>query len=33
MKKFTLLLAALALLAASAQAEIRSIEISIFGMD
>jgi hypothetical protein len=33
MKKFTVLLAALALLAASAQAEIRSIEISIFGMD
>ena len=33
MKKFTLLLAALAVLAASAQAEIRSIEISIFGMD
>jgi hypothetical protein len=33
MKKFSLLLATLALLAASAQAEIRSIEISIFGMD
>ncbi len=33
MKKFSLLLTILALLAASAQAEIRSIEISIFGMD
>jgi hypothetical protein len=33
MKKFSLLLATLALLAASAQAEVRSIEISIFGMD
>jgi len=33
MKKFSLFLAILALLAASAQAEIRSIEIKIFGMD
>jgi hypothetical protein len=33
MKKFSLLFATLALLAASAQAEIRSIEIKIFGMD
>jgi hypothetical protein len=33
MNKFSLLLTILALLAASAQAEIRSIEISIFGMD
>jgi hypothetical protein len=33
MKKFSLLFAALALLAASARAEVRSIEISIFGMD
>jgi hypothetical protein len=33
MKRFSVILAALALLAASAQAEIRSIEIKIFGMD
>lgn len=33
MKKFIVLFTILALLAASAQAEIRSIEISIFGMD
>lgn len=33
MKKFSLLLAILALLATSARAEIRSVEISIFGMD
>jgi hypothetical protein len=33
MKKFSVILTTLALLAASAQAEIRSIEISIFGMD
>jgi hypothetical protein len=33
MKKFSLLFATLALLAVSAQAEIRSIEIKIFGMD
>jgi hypothetical protein len=33
MKKFSVVLATLALLAASAQAEIRSIEIKIFGMD
>jgi hypothetical protein len=33
MKKFSLLLATLALLAASARAEVLSIEISIFGMD
>jgi hypothetical protein len=33
MKKFTVALASLALLAASAGAEVRSIEIRIFGMD
>jgi|HubBroStandDraft_6_1064221.scaffolds.fasta_scaffold146958_2 hypothetical protein len=33
MKKFSAVLATLALLAASAQAEIQSIEIKIFGMD
>jgi hypothetical protein len=33
MKKFGFVLATLALLAASAQGEIRSIEIKIFGMD
>jgi hypothetical protein len=33
MKKVGVVLIALALLAASAQAEIRSIEIKIFGMD
>jgi hypothetical protein len=33
MKKFGLVLVTLALMAASAQAEIRSIEIKIFGMD
>jgi hypothetical protein len=33
MKKFTVVLAALALLASSAQAEVRSIQIKIFGMD
>jgi|HubBroStandDraft_6_1064221.scaffolds.fasta_scaffold447916_2 hypothetical protein len=33
MKKVAVVLVALALLAASAQAEIRSIEIKIFGMD
>jgi len=33
MKKVCVVLAALVLLAASAQAEIRSIEIKIFGMD
>jgi hypothetical protein len=33
MKKFGVVLATLALLAASARAEIRSIEIKIFGMD
>jgi hypothetical protein len=33
MKKFSILLMALALLASAAQAEIRSIQISIFGMD
>jgi hypothetical protein len=33
MKKFSLLLTSLVLLAASARAEVRSIEISIFGMD
>jgi hypothetical protein len=33
MKKVGVVLVALALLAASAQAEIRSIEIKIFGMD
>jgi hypothetical protein len=33
MNKFTSVLAVLALLAASAQAEVRSIEIKIFGMD
>jgi hypothetical protein len=33
MKKIAVVLVALALLAASAQAEIRSIEIKIFGMD
>jgi hypothetical protein len=33
MKKFAIVFAALALLAASAQAEIRSMEIKIFGMD
>jgi hypothetical protein len=33
MKRFGVALVTLALLAASAQAEIRSIEISIFGMD
>jgi hypothetical protein len=33
MKRIAVVLVALALLAASAQAEIRSIEIKIFGMD
>jgi hypothetical protein len=33
MKKFTLMVAALALVAASAKAEIRSMEMTIFGMD
>jgi hypothetical protein len=33
MSKFTAALAVLALLAASAQAEVKSIEIKIFGMD
>jgi hypothetical protein len=33
MKKFGVVLAALALLATSAGAEIKSIDISIFGMD
>jgi hypothetical protein len=33
MKKFGIVFAVLALLAVSAQAEIRSIEIKIFGMD
>jgi|HubBroStandDraft_6_1064221.scaffolds.fasta_scaffold903838_2 hypothetical protein len=33
MKKVCVVLSVLALLAASAQAEIRSIEITIFGMD
>jgi hypothetical protein len=33
MKKFGVVLATFAVLAASAQAEVRSIEISIFGMD
>jgi hypothetical protein len=33
MKKFCFALSVLALLAASAQAEVRSIEIKIFGMD
>jgi hypothetical protein len=33
MRKVTALLSILLLLAVSAQAEIRSIEISIFGMD
>jgi hypothetical protein len=33
MNKIGVVLAALALLTASAQAEIRSIEIKIFGMD
>lgn len=33
MKRFGLALAALVLLASSAQAEVRSIEIKIFGMD
>jgi hypothetical protein len=33
MKRFGLSLAALVLLAASARAEVRSIEIKIFGMD
>jgi hypothetical protein len=33
MKKIGVVLVALALLAESAQAEIRSIEIKIFGMD
>ena len=33
MKKVCVVLSALALLAASARAEIRSIEIKIFGMD
>jgi hypothetical protein len=33
MKKFSVSLAILALLAASARAEIRSMEIAIFGMD
>jgi hypothetical protein len=33
MKKVGVVLVALALLAASAQAEIRSIEIKVFGMD
>jgi hypothetical protein len=33
MRKFGVVLATLALLAASAHAEIRSIEIKIFGMD
>jgi hypothetical protein len=33
MKKSCVVLAVLALLATSAQAEVRSIEITIFGMD
>jgi hypothetical protein len=33
MKKFSFVLATLALLAASAKADIRFIEIKIFGMD
>jgi len=33
MSKFTATLAVLALLAASVQAEVKSIEIKIFGMD
>ena len=33
MSKFTATLVVLALLAASAQAEVKSIEIKIFGMD
>jgi hypothetical protein len=33
MSKFTAALAVFALLAASAQAEVKSIEIKIFGMD
>jgi hypothetical protein len=33
MKKFSVVLGALALLATSAKAEVRSIEIKIFGMD
>jgi len=33
MSKFTAALAVLALLAAPAQAEVKSIEIKIFGMD
>jgi hypothetical protein len=33
MKKICVVLSVLALLAASAQAEIRSIEMKIFGMD
>jgi hypothetical protein len=33
MKKFILFLSALLLMAAAAQAEIRSINITVFGMD
>jgi hypothetical protein len=33
MKKISLLLSALLLMAAAAQAEIRSINITVFGMD
>jgi len=33
MKKITSILCALALMAASAQAEIKSINITVFGMD
>jgi hypothetical protein len=33
MKKFNLIIAALAFLAASAKAEIRSLEMTVFGMD
>jgi hypothetical protein len=33
MKRFTLMVAALALVASSARAEIRQMEMTIFGMD
>jgi hypothetical protein len=33
MKKFNLIIAALAFLAGSAKAEIRSLEMTVFGMD
>jgi hypothetical protein len=33
MKKFNLIIAALVFLAASAKAEIRSLEMTVFGMD